>query len=57
MLRGLQAASVWPLHSEHPFTFSVESQQMSVAQIGEVYGINARPPRGWVGHCEWTELR
>ena len=57
MLRGLQAASVWPLHGEHPFTFSVESQQMSVAQIGEVYGINARPPRGWVGHCEWTELR
>jgi uncharacterized protein (DUF362 family) len=57
MLRGLQESTVWPLHADRPHTFSVESQEMSIAEIGEVYGINARPPRGWVGHCEWTELR
>jgi uncharacterized protein (DUF362 family) len=57
MLRGLQESSVWPLYDHKPLTVSVESRQMNLAEIGGVYGINARPPRGWVGHCEWTELR
>ncbi len=57
LLRGLQDSHPWPLHTERPATFRVESDVMTLEQIGEVYGINARPPRGWIGHCEWNELR
>jgi uncharacterized protein (DUF362 family) len=57
LLRGLQEAAVWPLHANGHARFCVDAQQMSLAEIGEVHGVNARPPRGWVGHCEWSELR
>lgn len=57
LLRGLQETALWPLCSERPATFCVEADRMSLAELGEVYGISARPPRGWIGHCEWNELR
>ena len=57
LLRGLKDSKVWPLHADGASTFTVDSQLMSLAEIGATYGINARPPRGWIGHCEWNELR
>jgi uncharacterized protein (DUF362 family) len=57
LLRGLQETMRWPLHTDAPSVFCVGSRRMNLAEIATAHGINARPPRGWVGHCEWKELR
>jgi uncharacterized protein (DUF362 family) len=56
LLTGLQQVDPWPLRGETA-TFVVDSQKVSLFELAEFFGINARPPRGWIGHCEWTALR
>jgi uncharacterized protein (DUF362 family) len=57
LLRGLQEQMRWPLYSDTPATFSVDGRPASLNDIAASHGINAKPPRGWVGYCEWQELR
>jgi len=57
LLRGLQEPMRWPLSSDVAPVFHVGSRRMNLAEIATAHGVNARPPRGWIGHCEWKELR
>jgi uncharacterized protein (DUF362 family) len=57
LLRGVQGSYLWPLFGEGVPTFSVEGRGITLTDLARTYGVNARPPSGWLGHCEWQAVR
>jgi uncharacterized protein (DUF362 family) len=56
LLREALGRFRWPLVSDR-FTVDVrfENRQLSLAQTARELGVNAKPPRHWVGQCEMRE--